>query len=283
MSLIALVSDKGSPGTTTLGLALATVWPRRVALVECDPAGGDLALRLTDPSGRPLLRPEPGLLSLAAAVRGEPASPAASVWDHGQGLPGSAAAGSVVLAGLSSPEQGAGLTGLWPALAGALADADGGDVLADLGRVHPGSPALAVAQAAEVLVGVARGTAEGMLRLRDRLRHLLAALPSPTGADRRALVVLVVEDRRADEAVRAMWTVLDRSGLPVATAGFVAVDPGSVNALQGGQRGARLDRSLLLRSVRAVVPHLSAIEVAEPSTAAAAREPGRRVVVARAR
>ena len=279
MSLIALVSEKGSPGTTTLGLTLAAVWPRRVALVECDPAGGDLALRLVDSTGRPFLHPEPGLLTLAAAVRSESALPAASVWEHGQPFLGPASAGSVVLAGLNSPEQATGLTGLWPALADALAATDGGDVLADLGRLHPGSPALAVAQASEVLVGVARGTAEGMLRLRDRLGHVLGA-PPPTKAERRVLVVLVADDRRGHEAVTAMRTVLDRSGLAAAAVGFIAVDNRAVAGLQRGLRGGWLDRTLLMRSARALVPKLCTAEV-PPATAS--REPRRRAVLARSR
>ncbi len=69
MTLIALFSDKGSPGVTTLALSLAAAWPRPVTVAECDPAGGDLALRLTDEAGRPRLHPDPGLLGLAAAAR----------------------------------------------------------------------------------------------------------------------------------------------------------------------------------------------------------------------
>lgn len=252
MSLIALFSDKGSPGTTTLTLALATVWPRPVALVECDPAGADLALRLIDPKGRPALRPEPGLLTLAAAAHRDPTG-TPSVWAHGQPLP--AVAGPVVVPGLDRPEQGAALAGLWASIAAALARTDGGDVLADLGRLHPGSPASAVAEAADVLVGIARGSADGMLRLRDRFDGVLAGLP--TRPDRRTFVVLVVEDRRAGEAVAAMRAVLEHARLPVTVAGFLALDPSAVRDLLGGPRGARLQRSLLARSARAMLPLLA--------------------------
>jgi len=40
--LIAFVSGKGAPGTSTSALALALAWPRPVLLAECDPRGGDL-------------------------------------------------------------------------------------------------------------------------------------------------------------------------------------------------------------------------------------------------
>ena len=40
--LIAFVSGKGAPGTSTSALALALAWPRLVLLAECDPRGGDL-------------------------------------------------------------------------------------------------------------------------------------------------------------------------------------------------------------------------------------------------
>ncbi|MGQ0631502.1 MAG: hypothetical protein ACT4P1_10695 [Sporichthyaceae bacterium] len=285
MSLIALFSDKGSPGTTTLGLTLAAVWPRPVALVECDPAGGDLAVRLTDPAGRPVLRPELGLLTLAAAARREPATAGTAVREHGQMIPGTRSPGPVVLPGVSSPEQGAGLAGLWPMLAASLAGAEDGDVLADLGRLHPGSPALAVAEAADVLVGVARGTAEGMLRLRDRFAHLLSVLPTDQYHPRRAFVVLVVEDRRAGEAVTAMRSVLEHAALPVGIAGFLAMDLTAVQSLLGGQGGARLDRSLLARSARTLAIQLQPTTGSQaPSTPAPPREPRRRLTtIARSR
>lgn len=251
MSLIALFSDKGSPGATTLALALATVWPQPVALVECDPAGGDLALRLTDPAGRPALCPEPGLLTLAADARRDPTG-TASTWAHGQPL--LAVSGPVVVPGLDRPEQGAALAGLWPSIAALLARPHG-DVLADLGRLHPGSPASAVAEVADVLVGVARGSADGMLRMRDRFDAVLTGLPARP--DRRTFVVLVVEDRRAGEAVAAMRAVLEHSGLPVTVAGFLAHDPATVRDLLGGQGGARLQRSLLARSACAMLPLLT--------------------------
>ena len=53
MSLVALAADKGSPGVTTAAVALAAVWPRPALVAECDPSGGDLAMRLHAPGGAP--------------------------------------------------------------------------------------------------------------------------------------------------------------------------------------------------------------------------------------
>ena len=57
-----MASVKGSPGVTTVALALASWWPRPVVVLEADPAGGDLAVRLGLPE-------DPGLVGLAAALR----------------------------------------------------------------------------------------------------------------------------------------------------------------------------------------------------------------------
>src|SRR3954469_9876747 len=79
--LIVLSSLKGSPGVTTFTVALAANWPvaLRRLVVECDPAGGDLAQRFG-------LAASPGLLSLAAAAR-RPVD-ADVAWSHAQPLPG---------------------------------------------------------------------------------------------------------------------------------------------------------------------------------------------------
>ena len=257
MTLIALFSDKGSPGVSTLTLALAAVWPRRVLIAELDPAGGDLALRLIDGSGCPVLAASPGLVSLAAAAR---ADDDVSVWAHAHLLP--LCPDAAVLPGLTSGDQGSGIATLWPAVAARLASLDDGDVLADLGRLQPGSPAHAVAERADVLFGVGSADAEGILRLRDRLTHLLSPRVSnglgATGAHApRATVALVGEDRLASEAVRGIRTVLTHAGLAVTVAGHVARDPGAVADLYRGQDSARLRRSLLLRSVRTLLPALT--------------------------
>jgi hypothetical protein len=269
MTLIALFSDKGSPGVTSVALALASVWPRRVILAELDPAGADLALRLTDADGRPALKVEPGLLTLAAAARSA-GSP--NVWDHVQPLPYGTAHPAAVLLGLAAAEQGAGMASLWTAVADTIGGVADGDVLADLGRLQPGSPAHAVAERADVLVGVARADAEGMLRLRDRLTHLLAGLPDARiGHPRRAVAVLVGADRGAADAVTSMRTVLAHAGLAVQVAGCVPLDPAALADLHRGRLSGRTERSLLLRGTRTLLPALTAVPAPDPLQAMAFR------------
>ncbi len=268
-----MFSDKGSPGVTTLALALAATWPRAVTIAECDPAGGDLALRLTDAGGRPRLPADSGLLALAGAVR-RTATP--DLDDHAcavDGWPNIA-----VLTGLTTPEQGAGIGDLWPAIAVALTSPGRGDVIADLGRLHPGSPAHSVAAAADVLVGVTRGDAVGVLRLRDRLRHLLDVLPETVPenerAPRRVAVVLIVDDRHGAEAVSSMRAVLAQAQIPATVIGYLARDARALEELHHGHSGPRLERSLLLRSARSLVTGLTELTgdqwgQGEPATVAA--------------
>ena len=47
MTVVSLLSVKGAPGVTTLSCLVASLWagPGPVAVVEADPAGGDLAAR----------------------------------------------------------------------------------------------------------------------------------------------------------------------------------------------------------------------------------------------
>ncbi len=160
MSLLALAAAKASPGVTTTAVALAATWPaeRGVLLVEADLGGGDLAAWFG-------LAVEPGLVSLAAARRSTPPS----VQGHTQPLPG----GLRVLVGPPGAEQATAALGLLPAdLLAGLDRLEGTDVLADLGRLNPGSPALPLARAARLLVLVCRPTLAEL----QHLAHRVAAL-----------------------------------------------------------------------------------------------------------
>lgn len=68
MGLLAVASAKGSPGVTTAAMLIGGLWPRPSVVVECDPAGGDIATRMPSVTGDPL-DPQLGLLSLVAAGR----------------------------------------------------------------------------------------------------------------------------------------------------------------------------------------------------------------------
>jgi hypothetical protein len=275
MTVVAMFSDKGSPGVTTLGLSLASVWPRPVTLVEADPAGGDVARRLTDASGRPTLASEPNIMTLAAAARRDVEAIPSLLWTHSQPLP--SGGGGTVVPGLATPEQGTAMTDLWAPLGSALFAADR-DVLVDLGRISKAGVGPVVVDRCDVLVGIARAEAAAMIRLRDRLRNLLHAdsAHAETHASRRVLVVLIAEDRRAGETAGAMERVLVDSLVAAQVAGSIAIDPGAVAMLHRSPSDPRLSRSLLLRSATALAARIDGEAVATNSVP-------RRRLLARAR
>jgi MinD-like ATPase involved in chromosome partitioning or flagellar assembly len=233
MTLIALAGGKGAPGVTTAAVALAAVWPRPAILVECDPAGGDLAYRLENESGRPLAQ-DRGVLSLAAALRTQ--SQAGQVWEHVQRLRG----GLPVLVGPSSSVQSAALGRAWPSLCQALSGLEDADVLVDCGRVSAGSPALAVVSAAELTVLFARATVDAIAHLRSAIEVLAAAGAGPIG------VVVISGEGRARKQVQE---VLTANRLPARVIGALAVDEQGAAALRGEwTRG--LDVKPLITSAR---------------------------------
>lgn len=170
-----------SCGVSTLALALAATWPagRRVLLVEADPAGGTLAAA----SGWPA---EPGLVSLAAASRRR--FDPAVVWEHCQILPG----GAAVLAGPVSAERARGALGMLGDLAGHLADLDA-DVVADCGRLDPGSPAIAVWEGADRAILVVRPRLADLHAVAAWTEtHATETVPTDVRPERRGRVGLAV-------------------------------------------------------------------------------------------
>ena len=168
--LIVVASISGAPGVSTMALGMAALWPKRPALlVEADPAGGVIAARFG-------LAQEPGLASLAAAAR------------HGGAVVGSAPFVQQiplffhVVVGPGSPETATGAVGvlaMHPDEAlGALAPV----VVADVGRLYVGSPALGLLGAADAVVVVAGPTTEYLDHLDHRLGVVReAARSAPVG------------------------------------------------------------------------------------------------------
>ncbi len=266
MTLVVLCCDKGSPGVTTAALALASVWPQQCVLAELDPAGADLPLRLRHAAGHPLA-PEPGLLTLAAEARSGMAGE--RVWAHTQPT----SAGVAMLQGALSTEQARALATLWGSIAVALRSAPG-TVLADVGRLQPGNPAMPVAAAADVVVAVARASVESVYHLRDRLAVLVPSLAATARVAPAVRVLLVAEPRRGEEAVREAGRVFEHDGLPTSVLGWLAVDPAAVSMLQDGDLSARLDRSMLMRSARQVAGWLAALAEGRAKVAPLLLEPG---------
>jgi hypothetical protein len=172
--LVGVVSAKGSPGATTVGLGVAARWPTGPGvLMEADPAGGDLAARFGLAQGT-------GLAAMAVASRHSDQSPDPSTWTRILPLGVSvvpAAPGTAATAALSSL-AGQGLP-LLSVLAGAYPV-----VVVDAGRWEPGSPANELLAQCQVVLLVARPVLE-QIRQCEALISPLRRL----GADVRLLLV----------------------------------------------------------------------------------------------
>lgn len=239
MAFIAFASAKGSPGVTTAVAALAATWPadRDLLVVEADPSGGDLVVRLDLPT-------EPGLVTLAAAGRRELGS--GTLLDHTQELPqlsGEVGARRLLLAApVAADQAGAALSSLRGSLARTLDQVDL-DVLVDCGRIDPGSPALELAGDADLLVMVARPVVAEVHHLASRL----GSVKPP------ALSVLMVGEE--PYSVSEVATAVDASPL-----GTLAADARAAAVLSEGHpnAGRVLRRSRLLRDARALAEGLAA-------------------------
>ncbi len=240
--IIAVGSIKGSPGATTLSVALADRWPRDGGdplVVEADPAGGDLAARFG-------LAPTRGLVSLAAAAR---RGGAGVVDEHLQQLPG----GLPVVAGPAGAEQarqvlaelGAGWSWLW-----AAARADGHVVIVDCGRLDPQSPAAPAVRAADVVLLVVRDRTDELAQLAARLAVVQGwALPAWY------VVVVGQADRSAGYAIRDISRALGERVL-----GPVPHDPSAAGVLAGRRRSrSGIGRSALGRSAGTLAGYLTTL------------------------
>ena len=239
MTLIAMTAGKGAPGVTTAATALAAVWPREAVLADCDPAGGDVALRLPGSDGGPLQRDQ-GLLPLAARLRTDSAG---SV--NYAGYLQRAVGGMPVLTGVAGPAQAAALGPLWAALARTLAAGagQGADTIADCGRYQPGGPAERVLAAADTVLVVTRPTVEGLSHLRSAVHTLASTTPAP-------LLVVVIDDPRlpkAGEVAEAL--AASAAGDAPTVIGTLAFDPIGAAGLCGVPT-RRLDRTPLVASAR---------------------------------
>jgi hypothetical protein len=151
--LIALVSAKGSPGVTVSALALASSWPRRVLLAECDPAGGSVAA---------------GMLRGEVAVEGRGLFRAASAARRGEDVLGELEHNLFALdedgrllwlPGLGDPARAPLVAEVYERIAAAFLDLDdvaGVDVIADCGRLSAAVSPLPILRAAALTLLVVR-------------------------------------------------------------------------------------------------------------------------------
>jgi hypothetical protein len=249
--LVSVCSLKGSPGVTSTALALAAVWPRPVVLLEADPAGGDLQYRCHTPDAAADGRGDavPGLVKLAAAVRAGVPGPRV-VSEQAERL----GCGVSVVRGLVSAKQSRGIGGLWSTIAEACVRADV-DVIADLGRLDPASPVMAIAAASSHVVPVASTSLESVMHLAAGLEDLMHAL-----AQQRTQVapVLLGPDASAARDCAEVDDLLEFVSLPVSATLPIAYDPRALERLEDGERGdGRLGRTLLLRRARAIAGTLN--------------------------
>lgn len=162
MSVIAIGSVHGAPGATTLALDLARLRAVDSLVIEADPDGGSLAARLD-------LAVRPGLIELAGAARTGIAGD--DLWRFAQPAPGGIA---VIVAHPAAEQVQAALRAAVHHVGTALQTLDG-DVLIDLGRLRPGSPALGFAALADTTVVVATNSVESVVGIHHR-RQLLSGL-----------------------------------------------------------------------------------------------------------
>ncbi|WP_233521693.1 hypothetical protein [Streptomyces triticagri] len=238
--IMAFGALKGSPGVTTLALALAAAWPPDAAhgrpiVVEADASGGDLAVRFG-------LSDMTGLLALAAEARR--AGPASQLTACAQEI----VSGVLAVAAPTGADQARAsveeLAARVPVLKGS--EEQSGTVLLDLGHLGA-APSRALAAAADRLVVVAQGGA-------DALAHV-AARPGWLSAERVDLVVIGACPYSTSEIAKAL-------DLEEPCVHLLPWDERAGRALRGearvGQR--RWGRSPLARGAARLARQLAGIE-----------------------
>ena len=218
-----------SCGVTTTVAALAATWPegRRSVVIELDPAGGTLAAA----SG---LRAEPGIVSLATASRRRVEPDA--IWTHSQQLP----SGASVVVGPPSAAQAQRALGLLGGLLAQLEQVDA-EVLADCGRLDPGSAARDVFDRAAVRVVLTRP------QLPD-LHHLASWLEAESLETERPCVVVVGPGPYPPEEIG--------EALGIEVAFVLPHDPIGVARLAGDPTAKAITRTPLLRATRSLAEAL---------------------------
>ncbi|MEV8515882.1 hypothetical protein [Dactylosporangium sp. NPDC051484] len=171
MPLLAVTYVKGRPGATTTALGLAATAPAEVGavLVECDPAGGDLMRRHE-------LAAAPSVVDLAAAARGS--ANAGNAVDVFATATQAVTLRDVTVPVVVAPAGGAQTRAALPELTGigrAVFAAADRTVVADCGRLTPGSPVWPLLRLAEVVLVLARAHTDELAHVREHLGELVDA------------------------------------------------------------------------------------------------------------
>lgn len=233
--LIGLVSAGGSPGVTTTALAMGSVWPGPVVVVDADPSGGDVAA-----AGGGVV--DASLSNVLELVRLGRHDRLPQVLDTQiQTMP----FGTPVVVGFGDPTQVGAVS--WPDLAAGLAAVRHRDVLVDLGRWGIPFPPAPLLRACDLLLLVVR-TQTRALRRAERILPLIRqdlnrANPGNVGVD-----LLVVDDHGS-------FSVADISRrLGVHVLGELPHEAKTAAVFSDGAAAPRhLERTPLLRSVQTLV------------------------------
>lgn len=223
MTVLAVCSAKGSPGATTLALALTLVLSERAptVLVEADPSGGDLAALCGLPAN-------PGLVSLAAAARH---GAQVDLVSHTATLP---AVGVAVIAPSDPAHAAAAVVGTAARLV-ELGSAAYEHVVIDCGRVTTDGVTGPVLDRADAVLLVTRPTVAGVEQARVRLPLLPA---------RTTTIVLVDDGPYSAADVESATGVLVTWVLPM--------DPRGARGLRGDLPVRAARRTSLIREVRSI-------------------------------
>ena len=243
--IVAVGSDKGSPGTTTLATALGLVWPGDRLLCELDLRGADLPFRLMGANGQHM-GAVPSLATLAIDARPGAAIPQLARYAQQTVL------GVPVIRGEVSTRAANKVGPHLPAIA-TLASEWPGAVIADVGSLQPGNPALVVAKSASIVLLVMRASTEGLGHLRDRVDELAAYVGDPSRDWTSVGVVLVAGPREEIAAVRRTRGLLDSIGSPAPVVGVFQHDPAAAAALWAGPLSKRITKGPLVRSAEMLV------------------------------
>jgi hypothetical protein len=243
MPLICVLYVKSRPGATTTALGLAAVLPpsARPAVVECDPAGGDLAARHG-------LTISPGLVELATATRTAAAAQAGEALSrYAQPVRLGDRPVEVVVAPSGGAQTRVALSVLARPGHSALTVAHR-TVIADCGRLDFSSAAWPLVGMADVVLLLARGRLDELAHLREHMDELTRA------AGERLVVLLASGGVYGAEEITA---VLSRDGEAVAVRGPLPYDDRAAAVLEGSRRaGRRWHRRPLMKTLRQVAAAL---------------------------
>ena len=243
MSLLSVLYVKSRPGATTTALGLAAVLPEsaRPVVVECDPAGGDLAARHG-------LTMSPGLVELATATRtGAAANIGEALSRYAQHVRLRDRTVEAVVAPSGGAQTRVALSVLARPGHSALTAADR-TVIADCGRLDFSSAAWPLVGMADAVLVLTRGRLDELAHLREHVDELVRA------AGDRLVVLLASGGVYGSEDITA---ALSGDGDEITVHGPLPYDERAAAMLEGSRPpGRRWHRRPLMKALGQVAARL---------------------------